>query len=342
MSFLATMFALFVMFGFVFSASLASADALPEGYGLSARYPGDVGIGDDPAVLLHEDFESGDLADLKTRWSDISNKGGRVIRFVDDAPPNSAGRRALQMTATRGENTGGHLYTRFEGQDVAFARFYVKFAPDAGFVHHFVHLGGYEPSTPYPQGGAGIRPRGDDRMTTGIEPFAERGSVPPPGVWGFYAYWAEMKISADGKYWGNGLHPVTPQPVPRGTWQSVEIMFKANSSPDRADGELALWLDGRLVAHFRPGVPRDRWTGMGFRLVDEGGEPFEGFRWRTSDALKVNFFWLLHYVTERAFERSDAYAKAHPDFPIDLKESTVFFDEIVVATRYIGPIAPPR
>ena len=39
----------------------ASADSarLPEGQtGLAARYPGDVGIGKDPAVLMAEDFET--------------------------------------------------------------------------------------------------------------------------------------------------------------------------------------------------------------------------------------------------------------------------------------------
>ncbi|MCK4283680.1 MAG: hypothetical protein KAX44_05135, partial [Candidatus Brocadiae bacterium] len=304
---------------------------LPEGTGLAGNYPGDIGIDADPAVLLAESFETGTIGDLAERWSDISNRDGQVMAFSSDVPPASSGRRSLEVTATLGKDTGGHLYTRLRrGVDRAFARFYVKFPPDAGYIHHFVHLGGYNPSTPWPQGGAGERPRGDDRMTAGIEPFGGNGRFPPPGAWGFYVYWHEMKVSADGKYWGNGLRPARPAPVPRNRWQCVEIMLKCNSEPDRPDGELALWLDGELTAHFLRGAPRSQWTGMGFRLLDDNGEAFEGFRWRTSDELKVNFFWLLHYVTENSVRRNRV---RYPN-----PTNRVLFDDIVVAATYIGPV----
>ncbi|HZO88573.1 MAG TPA: hypothetical protein VFB38_09560 [Chthonomonadaceae bacterium] len=304
---------------------------LPEGPGLAAKYPGDQGIAHDPHVLFAENFESGPIADLGKRWSDVSNAGGKVLAFSPDRPAESAGKRSLQMTATLDENTGGHLYARLpRGVDTAFARFYVKFAPEADYIHHFVTLGGYFPATSYPQGGAGERPRGDDRMTAGIEPYGDYGRYPAPGIWNFYAYWPEMKISADGKYWGNSLRPVRDQPVPRNRWQCVEIMMKCNSAPDRRDGELALWLDGKLVAHFAPGVRRGPWSGMGFRLVAQDGEPFEGFRWRTSNNLKINFFWLLHYVTENSARQNRV---AHPK-----RTNTVWFDDIVVSTAYVGPI----
>ena len=278
---------------------------LPEGTGLAAKYPGDVGIARDPNVLFAENFETGSIQQIAKRWGDISNKDDKVIALSDDVPSASAGRRSLQMTATLGENTGGHLYKRLSsGVDAAFARFYVKFAPDADYIHHFVHLGGYNPPTRWPQGGAGTRPRGDDRITAGIEPVGVYGRYPAPGVWNFYCYWHEMKISADGRYWGNGLRPARPAPVPRDRWQCVEIMLELNSTPDQPDGQLALWLDGELTAHFAKGVRRGRWTGMGFSLLEQGGEPFEGFRWRNGSQLKINFFWLLHYVTERSAQQN--------------------------------------
>ncbi|MGQ9463595.1 MAG: hypothetical protein ACUVRR_11180 [Candidatus Fervidibacter sp.] len=309
-----------------------SSIELPQGFGLSARYPGDVGIENEPTVLFAENFERGTFSELAARWGDISNKDGKVMSFSSDIPPESSGKRSLMMTATLGENTGGHLYTRFRGVDIAFARFYVKFAEDCGYIHHFATIGGYNPSTPWPQGGAGERPRGDDRVTVGIEPFGDYGRFPPPGIWNFYCYWHEMKISANGKYWGNGLRPSKPQVVPRGKWQCVEVMLKLNSEPQKSDGELALWLDGKLVAHFVKGVKRSRWTGMGFSLVDENGEPFEGFVWRTSKDLKINFFWLLFYVTEHAARQNKV---VNPN-PI----ARVWFDDIVVATQYIGPVKP--
>jgi len=308
---------------------------LPQGPGLSAKYPRDVGLARDPAVLLAEDFETGALGDLKQRWSDVSNKDGNVLAFSDDVPPGSHGQRSIQMTATLAQNTGGHLYTRLpRAVDKVFARFYVKFPQDAGYIHHFVHLGGYNPSTPWAQGGAGDRPRGDERITVGIEPHGHYGRYPAPGAWTFYNYWHEMKISADGRYWGNGLQGPRPAVIPRNRWQCVEVMLQLNSAPDNADGELALWLDGKLESHFVKGAKRTRWTGMGFNLVGEGDEPFEGFRWRKTTDLKINFFWLLYYVTENA-PRQNKVANPPPT-------NRAWFDDVVLATQYIGPLKTDR
>ena len=302
---------------------------LPEGPGLAAKYPLDEGIGKDPNVLFAENFETGDLADLAKRWANVSNKNGEVLAFSDDVAV--AGKRSIQMSATLGKNTGGHLYTTLpRAVDTAFARFHVKFPKEADYIHHFVHFGGYNPATKWAQGGAGERPRGDERMTVGIEPHGGAGRLGPPGAWNFYAYWQEMKISADGKFWGNAVSPVKPLLVPRDSWQCVEIMFKCNSAPNQSDGELALWLDGKLAMHVYKGVQRAKWSGMGFKLVEQGGEPFEGLRWRKTDRLKVNFFWLLHYVTDNAAKQNKAEPPTRP--------VRVWFDDIVVATEYIGPV----
>lgn len=302
-----------------------------QSYGIAEKYPGDIGIENDPNVLFAENFEAGNIEEIGKHWDNVSNKDGKVMRISSDVPQNSSGKYSLQMTSTLGENTGGHLYVRLKRPvDTVYARFYVKFAEDNSYIHHFVHIGGYNPPTPWPQGGAGERPRGDDRVTIGIEPHGDNGRYPPPGIWSFYNYWHEMKVSADNRYWGNALRPIKPAIVPKGKWQCVEVMIKLNSAPDIPDGELALWLDGELIAHFIKGVRRSNWTGMGFSLLEDGGEPFEGFRWRTSNDLKINFFWLLHYVTENALRQNR----------VDTSKinNTVWFDDIVVSTSYIGPI----
>jgi hypothetical protein len=281
-------------------------------------------------MLFAEDFETGSLDEVARRWGEMSNQGGKVMAFSSDVPPGSRGKRSLQMTATLGENTGGHLYTRLpRAVETLFARFYVKFAPDADYIHHFVHLGGYNPPTAWPQGGAGERPRGDERITVGIEPHGDNGRNPAPGAWNFYTYWHEMKISADRRYWGNALGPAQPLQVPRDRWQCVEVMLKLNSASEKADGELALWLDGKPAMRIAKGTRRGPWTGLGFRLVDQDGEPFEGFRWRTDPDLKINFFWLLHYVTENA-ARQNHVANPH-------RINRVWFDDIVLSTAYVGP-----
>src|SRR6266568_2483523 len=89
----------------------AAAGKLPEGAGLSAKYPRDAGIAGDRRVLFAEDFESGGVEALKQRWDEVSNQAGRVVSFSDDVPAATGGKRSLQMTATLGQNTGGHLYS---------------------------------------------------------------------------------------------------------------------------------------------------------------------------------------------------------------------------------------
>src|SRR5262249_46536074 len=146
----------------------------------------------DPHVIFAEDFETGSVADLARRWDDVSNPGGKVLAFSADVPPESAGRRSLQMTATLGENTGGHPYRQLpQSAATGCPRFCVKFAPNAEYLHRCVARGGSPPAARYPQGGAGERPRGDDRVTAGIEPYGDHGRFAPPGVWGFYAYWQQ-------------------------------------------------------------------------------------------------------------------------------------------------------
>ncbi len=314
---------------FVFLTGALKVYAAPPG--IATEHPNDVGLERDRRVLFIERFDQGELPAVLKRWTDASNRDNAVLSLVEDGPTGRG--RALRMTATIGRNTGGNLYKRLDrGVDRVYARFYVKFPDDAGYIHHFVHLGGYNPPTNWPQGGAGSRPRGNDRFTVGIEPYGGNGRLKPPGAWNFYAYWPEMKVSAGGRYWGNSMTPVRPAVLPRGRWQCVEVMLKLND-PAKRDGELALWLDGETIMHIRRGVPRSRWTGMGFQLLEKGGEPFEGFRWRTTAQQKINFFWLLHYVTEGALRRNGVRDMSKPNH--------VFFDHIVVATEYIGPIKAP-
>jgi hypothetical protein len=309
---------------------LAQTQELPSGFGISADHPKDEGIDRHPAVLFAESFERGGVGQLEERWQSVSNQDGKVVSLHDDSPQAAEGRRCVQLTANVPENEGGHLYKKLPREvDQAFARFYVKFPEDAGYIHHFVHFGGYRPATDWPQGGAGRRPRGDERMTVGIEPTGQRGKRPPPGVWNLYPYWHEMKPSVGNKYWGNSIQPTKPAVVPRDRWQCVELMMKCNT-PGKRDGELALWLDGEVAMHIKQGTPRGEWTGMGFELLEEGGEPFEGFSWRTTDKLKINFFWLLHYVTEVNQGRNKVDEPAKP--------VTVWFDNIVISEKYVGPI----
>jgi len=274
-----------------------------SGQGLAAKYELDRGIAADPRVVLHDSFET---RDLSRRWQSVEKFPGQIefVAAKDSAADVHNGEQALRIRYQRGKNTGGHLYTSFaKGHERLFFRFYVRFPRGHGYVHHFVHLAGYRPPTPWPQGGAGDRPRGDERFSSGIDLYGDYGAVPAPGRWGLYSYWCEMQGSP-GRYWGN--EPAGGKRILAVTdrWTCVELMVKVNEVGQR-DGEQAFWIDGECAGH---------WT---------------GYRWRTDDELRVNAAWLLYYITDDAVRRGRG----------ELKDESVLFDDIVVATEYIGPLS---
>lgn len=322
----------------------------PEGPGLAAQYPGDRGIAEDPNIILVENFDHGAMRQLRDRWSDIKNPEG--ISFSDDIPPGSAGRRSLRMDAKRGQDTGAHLFTRIlPGYDEVYARFYVKFAADHGFLHHFVGLGGAIDPPAWPTGGAGLRP--ENAFNTGIEPT--RGSYQrypptffdPPGIWHFYTYWQHMRSwqNEDGtgnSFFGNNFEPREPVLVPRDQWVCVEMMIRMNSELEASDGAQAFWIDGKLVGPFGPDDAMGYFLRENFIYSDdpERASPLPGFQWRSDPRLNINKFFLSYYMSERAFEQSDRYASDNPDAVINTQTGSVWFDHIVLARQYIGPIQP--
>jgi len=265
----------------------------PDKGGIASLYQGDEGIERDPRVLFVEDFETGTVEAIGARWGSISKKEN--IALSGNIHANSPGNKSLHISKN------GHLYTHTKGVDTFYARFYVKFHEKTGYIHHFVHLVADRTPTPWPKGGAGETPPGDSKFSTGIEPTGRWGRYPPPGVWNFYTYWHEMKSK-----WGTVFNG-KQKPIQPGRWYCVEAMLKANSSPEKADGEQAFWVDGELYGRFG------------------------GFRWRTSDKLKINSFWLLFYNTGQP-------ARHNRDPNPESRVMEVWFDDIVIATEYIGPV----
>ena len=266
----------------------------PQKGGLASLYPGDENLELDPRVLFVDDFETGTVGEIGARWGSITKREN--IDLTDDIHAASPGKRSLHISKN------GHLYTHTRGVDTLYARFYVKFHPKTGYIHHFVHLVADRTPTPWPKGGAGQTPPGDAKFSTGIEPTGRWGKFPPPGVWNFYTYWHEMKSK-----WGSVFNG-KQTPIEPGRWYCVEAMLKANSSPEKADGEQAFWVDGELYGRF------------------------QGFRWRTSDKLKINSFWLLFYNTGQP-------ARHNKDPKPESRVMEVWFDDVVIATDYVGPVA---
>ncbi|MBE9512299.1 MAG: hypothetical protein IMY71_15615 [Bacteroidetes bacterium] len=272
-------------------------------------------FGQESGIIFQEDFEADSIQEMILKWDQAKNSAN--MSFSSNFPEGSSGSQSLMMTYTPGQNTGGHLYKMFpEGYDSLFARFYVKFSANHSKVHHFVHMGGYNPPTTWPQGGAGVKPEGNERFTTGIEPIGDKWS------WDFYTYWKHMRGYADPNYfWGNTFHPDPPAPINRDEWICVELMMKINDPVDSYNGEMAFWINGEKIQHLGEGFPNGYWVWDKF-YPNPDSLAFEGFQWRKDENLKLNFFWLLYYMTDGITGQTD----------------TVLFDDVIISTEYTGPV----
>jgi len=281
------------------SKNRAGSSTLPQGEGIAREYPADRNVASHPAVIFADDFESGELGE---RWDSRRDDAGKVLSLVAvESADGRLGAKVLRVTATLGENTGGGLTKWFEPADRVFIRFLVRFDEGCDYVHHFGTLRGNKGLTGADRwsgfGGAGVRPNGDERFSTALEPWGDWGRWPAPGRWNFYSYWHEMDVSPDGKYWGNAFRPAEQPDIPKGQWICAEFML-AHNTPGKPDGEQAFWIDGRLRGH---------WTGI---------------HWRKAAGLRANAFTLESYVTDRWTKNT---------------VNIVDFDDVVIAREYIGP-----
>ena len=301
--------------------------------GLALRYPGDAGIEKDPAVILVETFGSGTPAELKGRWSEANNTSG--MAFVPGVRDSADG-NALEIRSVGGTDNGGHLYNSLAGgYDEIYLRYYVRYDEDSFYHHTGGYIGGFNPATAWPQGLCCHAPEGDFALSAAFE-IHENGEMD------FYNYWADMKPwglvvtpnqfetdprtgASKPKASGNGFLAGSRPVFNFDRWYAVEFRVKVGT-PGVYDGELSLWVDGQLVNEWGPGYPSGHWEDPGTNFVPDPTDTtsFGGFRWRTDEALRLNWIWLAHYDTTSPVGHT----------------SRVSYDNIIVATEYIGPIAP--
>ncbi len=288
--------------------------------GVAKNYVNDKNIEYDQDVIFASGFENGFAG-----WSSYNNNVSKIINHSDSA---FSGSKVLKTTATRYVNTGGDVTFKFpQGQDQIYLRFYTKLDENTIIPHHFVKIQAMRDGF---WGSAGQAPPGDKGYWTGIEPRSDH-------TWNFYTYWHEMHSwqswsgVPDGRpnpYYGNVFHMPGQTPLVKGEWVCVEAMFKANT-PGQYDGEQAFWINGEKIGHWRTGEPLGEWRGDKFTYnYGTNPQPFEGYNFRTVDDLKINSIILRWYVSEEHMQSKKA---THIN-------NSVFFDNIVISTKYIGPM----
>ncbi|MFP4600164.1 MAG: hypothetical protein ACLFVJ_18045 [Persicimonas sp.] len=323
----------------------AGADSGNAASTLSEKYPGDDGIGEDPAVLFFDDFEEG-----WGRW-DAPQSDTQYLTIQTDTATAHSGDGYLRSRVTT-EDLADDQYissasrVSFERVDEIFWRFYARFPHVAPNPHHWVRVAaGNEDWNS--SGLANTVPAGDEGFWFDFD-------INNDDVFNFYVYWHEMRSGRcnDGSaepgcegdqgttyYYGNIFRPPSQEPYPEDEWFCIEMRAKANT-PGQMDGELAFWIDEEPVGEYRTGHPDGTWLratfhtdGCDFSACTEP-EPFEGFDFRTSE--EVGF---KSVILDAYYERDSSARKREEleDRGLTVSdEQTIYYDDVVVATERIG------
>jgi len=297
----------------------AALPRLPEGgAGIASKYPGDAGIEGDPGVLFHDDFEEcAEPADLHKKWSVVAHEGN--MRIAEEPADVHYGKRGVEFAnPLQREGLSVELRRQLQNeQDVVFLRFYAKF--EQGYDHPggSSHNGGVIAAHYYPGGRAtpGIPADGSNKFLVGFE--TERGDSPSPGRLNIYVYHPDQ-----GGSFGDHIYP-TGQVVPSISRSPAPppISFGPHFVP-RPDfiPELDRWYCYEYMVKANTPGQRDGRVALwvdGKLIAD-----FPNFRFRDVESLKIDTVGIGLYLR-----------------PNNLRENKKWFDDVVAATSYIGPIA---
>lgn len=297
---------------------------------LADRYPGDVNIASDPAVVWAENFEAATVADVAARYEEAKGQSGMALE--QDTPASSTGQRSMRLTASgAGPNAVDLFKNLAPGYDELYVRYYVKYQGGAPWHHSGVWIGGYNPPTNWPNPQAGTKPTGSDRFSIAFEPIEDGTNVRMD----FYNYWMNMhswmaQPSGNTAYYGNTLLHDTSVRAPDDTWFCVEYHVKLNPDPSsRMGAELALWMNDQLVQRFTDSAPLGYWVRDKFCPDAADGTECTDYRpanptlvpldlqFRTTSDLKISHFWPQNYVSAGG-------------------PSSLWFDDMVLATERVG------
>ena len=308
----------------VVSASGADNGGGLQTSGFAANYVGDRGIAANPEVILADDFESwraGGTEPPSDTWrvrrNDVSRTHVVPGRFELDGR-TGPGEKVLEIacwTPGSGSQAGGvslkignynHGNEGLgDGYEELFIRYYIKFDENYRAVrNHGANLGGRDVTRGDTAwvGMAGIRDvstRG--YFYSGVQPRGRQGSRELE--MGFYSYHLDKR-----GLWGENYDVQKKIPIEVGTWHCVERHMKLNSvdpgkaDPAKADGVEELWIDGQLAI---------RKDGVRFRRVPQ---------------LRITFFSL------------ETYYHGLPETYTRSKPIRVYFDNVVISRKYIGPM----
>jgi hypothetical protein len=290
-----------------------AATEAASGNGIASKYPGDVGIASDPNVIFFDDFESYSTAnDLWNRWDNVYQVSDTAI--VTDSNV-FAGAKSLSFTLHQVSTEVANAVDKILSpeQDVLFLRYYSKF--DKSFdIPTSSHNGGSISAHYYNGFNAtpGVPADGTNKFLVNLEDFQPDTTTAPPGYLNLYVYWPLQRSNYGDHFLPNGdVYPNTSIKDDFGP----TFVNRPNVIPTLGDWHCYEY----MVKANTPGLTDGEVTVWldGALVADFGNLRFRDIASLTIDHVGV-----------------DLHAGSNT-----IAETTKYYDNVVVAKAYVGPMA---
>ena len=285
--------------------------SLPSGFGFAVRYPGDNQIENDSACVFYENFETSlILSKWDQEWANAGS--GKILKSAEKAHSGINSYQAEMIRPNQIPSSVGIRKFLEPGYDCLFFRYYAKYAPDAEIYHGATHNAGSICSRlpgELHESYAGVYPNGRNLYTVVLDTWRPDANIKSPGNVAFYCYHMDQ-----GHQWGDHFFPsgnvlpggrdlfgnqFIPRPdfIPDLNRWYCYEMMMQANTPGKRDGRIAFWIDGILIGDF------------------------PNLRFREIESLKPNRIGFGLYTDNKNIKSN----------------VTMWFDDVVVATEYIGP-----
>ncbi len=288
-----------------------------DGSGIASRYPGDKNIASDPAVIFADDFESyTSPSQLNTRWDGAGPLAN--LRIATEPGNFFSGGKALEMklpiSTTEVVN---QVRKKLSPEEVVvYIRAYTKFDPGysvTGSNHNGLRLSAHYP------GGTGVMPPPDG---TGFFLFSVQNNIQGngrpgevmPGYSHIYAYWPHQRSEFGDHWYSDGW----VSPFGNGDW-----LLNPSQYPDF-----------RPMPNWQP--QRDRWYcyELMVKANTVGNNDGEVAYW--IDGNLTGRFPNLFLRSIDTLKIDDAGLRLHAQHSERINKK--WYDNVVIATQYIGPM----
>jgi len=277
--------------------------------GIASRYPNDVGIENDPGVILFDGFESyTSPSQLTSKWNAV----GPLANLKIATTTSVGGSKCLEFDIPIVSNEIiDHCDKRLPTPvDTVYVRSYQKW--DSNFNLPSCHSG-YSITAKFTVTCGGVPPDGSGEVGISLNVNTAGKLLSgehQPGYMHVYAYWPHQRLNCGDHWYPNGwVKPYNwgdwikyPAQYPdwvayplwqpnRGQWYCFEEMVHLNT-PGQNDGVVALWVNGVLKA---------RWPDLFLRNTLSTKIDKVGLRQQGLNSTQVNKKWYDNVVIARSY-----------------------------------------